>query len=950
MKKKLVLILSLVLVLSLAGSMLIACNNDKGLTDEQLTKLLGEVQKLHGAKTTTNENFGLIGLVTNLEADGTEISCEVKWTTNSDKITIATEKNIANYYSVTIPDREKLEATHSYTVTGTLVNEKGEAYTKEDGSTYSATFNYKVTALSESEIFLKYFLPDVIGEPAVGTEYNLGIYNPDKNLLYYFNGKMESGKYFATTEKLTESVKVKLVAADGGGFYISFDDNGTTKYLTFTGRAGTSSGGKATPYGDCSITTEAKTVFNVNSELNYALYATIVCGDLGEQDFYLGSQSSYTTISATSAYYVTDTNAANVDVTQCVGRLIGEKDYNAEYGGLKPVEYTTVDEIIAALKELAKGKTLPGGPYTLKGTITVIVNAYDEQYGNCTVNINVVGTTDEITIQCYRMKGGQGLAVGDEITVTGTLKNFNGTIEFDTGCTYVKAGETPETPTEPDHPVLDAGKVYEFKALETPAAGNQYIISLTYNGTMYYANGEMKNTYYFGTVTDYKTSAVMSLVADGSGWLIKQGDRYVEMTVSGEHINLAYNKTRTEGASWTWDATNKVFTWDISGEAYVIGSYKTYTTLSAVKLADVLDSEKTEWAAYLGTLEEVDLSTINYGSEEAPISVEAAIGIAGLQCLAKNDVTEQIVYVTGKVVSQPDYSGSYIKQFTLADINDPNKTIIVYTMNKSTGIADPDQNDTIVLCGYIKNYDGTKIQFATANSTNVQLLSNTRGQSAINVVYSAGADVSGAVPTTNGQTATLTITAQAGKKISSIMIGGVTQTIRSDNTYTVTVHGDTSVIVLTLGEGEDEPVKAATITLGSNNGELDGTISSTEAKYKKDGYTFVNNKGTGSDIVAGNNTAEQRCYQNSTVTISAPEQTKIVKLVFNLTAASYAAPLEASLNAWIKAENIEAVVMVSGTTVTLFLAEGTTAIGPITMTAQVRMSSVDIYVAATPAE
>ena len=34
--------------------------------------------------------------------------------------------------------------------------------------------------------------------------------------------------------------------------------------------------------------------------------------------------------------------------------------------------------------------------------------------------------------------GGVEKVVGDKITVTGTIKNYKGTIEFDTGCTYTK--------------------------------------------------------------------------------------------------------------------------------------------------------------------------------------------------------------------------------------------------------------------------------------------------------------------------------------------------------------------------------------------------------------------------------------------------------------------------------------------------------------------------------
>ena len=54
----------------------------------------------------------------------------------------------------------------------------------------------------------------------------------------------------------------------------------------------------------------------------------------------------------------------------------------------------------------------------------------------------VIGDMTDYPIQCYRAKGGEGidisgLAVGDTITITGTVKNFVknnvSTIEFDAG-------------------------------------------------------------------------------------------------------------------------------------------------------------------------------------------------------------------------------------------------------------------------------------------------------------------------------------------------------------------------------------------------------------------------------------------------------------------------------------------------------------------------------------
>ncbi len=74
---------------------------------------------------------------------------------------------------------------------------------------------------------------------------------------------------------------------------------------------------------------------------------------------------------------------------------------------------------------------------TVTGVISAIPSAYSAEYGNITVNIDVPGL-EGYTIQAYRLAGGEDLAVGDTITVTGTLTNYKGTIEFGKGCTYTK--------------------------------------------------------------------------------------------------------------------------------------------------------------------------------------------------------------------------------------------------------------------------------------------------------------------------------------------------------------------------------------------------------------------------------------------------------------------------------------------------------------------------------
>ncbi len=96
---------------------------------------------------------------------------------------------------------------------------------------------------------------------------------------------------------------------------------------------------------------------------------------------------------------------------------------------------TTPEEIVNAAWALEENTTLEGGTYTLTGTVISIDEAYNASYGNVTVKI-VVGTLTDKPIICFRMKGdfASKVAVNDIITVKGTIKNFNGKVEFDSGC------------------------------------------------------------------------------------------------------------------------------------------------------------------------------------------------------------------------------------------------------------------------------------------------------------------------------------------------------------------------------------------------------------------------------------------------------------------------------------------------------------------------------------
>ncbi len=78
-------------------------------------------------------------------------------------------------------------------------------------------------------------------------------------------------------------------------------------------------------------------------------------------------------------------------------------------------------------------------PSVLRGEIVSIDTAWSDEYKNITVTI-VVGGLNDYAIQCFRLsgEGADKLAEGDVITVTGAIKNYKGTVEFDAGCTFVK--------------------------------------------------------------------------------------------------------------------------------------------------------------------------------------------------------------------------------------------------------------------------------------------------------------------------------------------------------------------------------------------------------------------------------------------------------------------------------------------------------------------------------
>lgn len=189
-------------------------------------------------------------------------------------------------------------------------------------------------------------------------------------------------------------------------------------------------------------------------------------------------------------------------------------------------ENATQEEIVNIAYTLLSGQALEG-TYTLTGVITSVDTPYDAGFQNVTVTIQVGNLTDKL-MKCYRMKGegADALAVGDTITVTGAIKNYSNTIEFDAGCqvsNIVKGEGTPSTPTTPDTPSNPGtGKPADVtlktgdKVVIYAPAYNKALSSLPASEGSYYQKG-VDITASGSTVSGYANTEVWNVAVNSDG-------------------------------------------------------------------------------------------------------------------------------------------------------------------------------------------------------------------------------------------------------------------------------------------------------------------------------------------------------------------------------------------------------------------------------------------------
>ena len=210
---------------------------------------------------------------------------------------------------------------------------------------------------------------------------------------------------------------------------------------------------------------------------------------------------------------------------------------------------TDPGKILKAAYALKQDEALPYQA-TLTGRVIEIDSPYDPNYGNISVIIEVEGY-EKYPMLCYRLKGTgvEDIAIDDLITVTGIIKNYRGTIEYDAGCMMterVSGGGVAQKPSSDAAKILaDAAKL---------SAGEKLPYRATLTGEIYSVDNAYDPNYGNVTVT-IKVNGVKiqcyRMVGDG----IDQIRETDTITVTGVIEN--YNGKLEFGAKCNLDSWEK---------------------------------------------------------------------------------------------------------------------------------------------------------------------------------------------------------------------------------------------------------------------------------------------------------------------------------------------------------------------------------------------------------
>ncbi len=425
------------LAMLMLAAICLTCTAVAETTDEDLTSAKAYLYMMYKSSAeTTMADYEVVGVV---NIGGTEFP--ITWTTDSDTIKIVPGDN--KMVTIDIDENNPEEVT--YTLTATLSNAAGE--------TVSVSFAHKVPAamILEGMSYEEIVAAAYMLEAGVSMEETQRLYGTVTQINTTWSDEYKNITVTIQIGELADQpIQCYRLSGDGAenlaiGDAITVE--GTLK--NYNGTIEFDKGCKLVGYGE--IVSQKSIV-----DAAYALEAgvsmtapTALCGEVISIDTAWSDEYQNITVTIVcdgltdqpiQCYRLSGEGAQTLDVGSEIGVYGTIKNYKGTIEFDKGCVIVPVDGV-ASVRLAISAYTLETGlamteSSTMTGVISSIDTAWSEEYQNITVTIVPGGLTD-YAVQCYRLSGdgAQTLAVGDTITVSGTIKNYNGTIEFDKGCT-----------------------------------------------------------------------------------------------------------------------------------------------------------------------------------------------------------------------------------------------------------------------------------------------------------------------------------------------------------------------------------------------------------------------------------------------------------------------------------------------------------------------------------
>ncbi len=149
---------------------------------------------------------------------------------------------------------------------------------------------------------------NVVTSPKANTAYKFALSQASLGQNLYLTGEMSS-YYLATTEDASAGVDVYLESATGG-YYLYFKNGSTKTYINIVER--TDAAGKVT----INLSEAPSNVYTWDETMG------ILITNVAGSDWYLGTYSTYTTMSPSNTSYITGDNASKVGVSQFPAYLV----------------------------------------------------------------------------------------------------------------------------------------------------------------------------------------------------------------------------------------------------------------------------------------------------------------------------------------------------------------------------------------------------------------------------------------------------------------------------------------------------------------------------------------------------------------------------------------------------------------------------------------------------